>query len=94
MGINVIDWTQAKAAVAAMEDGAAKEIATNLLPVAQAAIQTLSDHIQDRLDATLGNALSDITAERTEAVKQVFAELHGALDRIGGAALTLPPQKT
>jgi len=88
MSLNVIDWKQATAAVAQMEDGVAKTVTTQILPVFQAMFQTASDHIQDRFDAALGNALSAISSERTEAVN----DIHGIIDRLGAARLEIPPR--
>ena len=88
--MNVIDWKQADAAVAHMEDGAAKLIATQLLPAVKATAQVLSDHVQDRFDATLGQALAAVTAERSEALTQLFNGVHDVLDRINWPGVIRP----
>lgn len=85
MSINVIDWKQATAAVSEMEDSATKKLLTQILPVAQAAMQTLSDHVQDRVDATVGNALGAVTAER----QQFINDVHELLDRLNGTKVNL-----
>ena len=57
------------------------------------ALETFVDAQLAKLQATLttvvGDTLADITAERTEAINQLGDVLHGVLDRINGATLTL-----
>lgn len=82
MMFNVIDWNAATKAVEAIEDEGLKKVVTQLLPVAQASVQAVLDHALDRIDASLGNALSALTAERKEALDQIFGGLNDLLDRI------------
>jgi hypothetical protein len=90
MGINVINWQQADAAVAGMEDGATKAFVSQILPAVKATTQVITDHIQDRFDASLGNALSAVTAERTEALTQALDGVHSILDRVNWPGVILP----
>lgn len=83
MGLNLIDFSKAEAAANQITDTATRQIASQLVPVIQAAAEAVIGHAQDRLDASLGNALSAVTAERME----IFNEAHGLLDRLNGAKL-------
>jgi hypothetical protein len=83
MGLNLIDFSKAEVAANQITDTATRQIATQLVPVVQAAAEAVIGHAQDRLDASLGNALSALTAERM----QIFDQAHGLLDRLNGAKL-------
>ena len=83
MGFNLIDFSKAEAAANQITDTATRQIATQLVPVIQASAEAVIGHAQDRLDASLGNALATVTAERM----QIFDQAHGLLDRLNGAKL-------
>jgi len=45
--------------------------------------------LQNTLEQVVGDTLKDLTAERTEAINQLGEALHGVIDRLNGATLTL-----
>lgn len=85
--MNLIDFTKAERAANAIADNASREVVQEIIPVLQASVTAIIDGAQNRLDASLGNALGAITAERMQAVNDV----HGVLDRLNGTKLLLVP---
>jgi hypothetical protein len=83
--MDLVGWDKAQKAAEEITDHATREIATGLIPVAQAATEAIVNHAQDRFDAALGNAITAADAERTEIVN----DLHALLDRLNGTELRL-----
>ena len=83
MGINVVDDTKLQAALSGVTDEAAKQLATQVLPVAAALIDAAVTKLCTELETVTGATLADITAERQELVN----DIHGILDRISATPL-------
>lgn len=79
MGINVVDDAKLQQALTGVTDAAVKGLATQVLPV----VGALVDAAITRLQASLGDALADVTVERQELVNDV----HGILDRLNGTTV-------
>lgn len=83
--MNVIDDTKLQTAAVAVTDNAAKQIVTQILPVAGALIDAAVTKLCDEATLVVGSALADITAERKELVN----DIHGLLDRINGTGIAI-----
>ena len=83
--MNLIDFTKAENAALAITDAASREVVQEIIPVLQAAVTAIVNGAQDRIDASVGNALAAATAER----EQIVNDVHALLDRINGTKLLL-----
>ena len=52
------------------------------LALVRSTVQQIVADAKDEINTVVGGSLAAITAERTEAVKQIADEVHGILDRI------------
>lgn len=81
MGLNVVDDVKLQAALSGVVDGALRGLVSQVLPV----VTSLVDATVNRLQESLGEVMADLTAERQETVN----DLHGLLDRLNGASVSL-----
>lgn len=72
---------------------AADEV-VSAIPALETFIDAQLAKLQATLEQVVGDALKDLTAERTEAINQLGDVLHGVIDRLNGATLTVkvPPK--
>jgi hypothetical protein len=76
----------------ALGDQVGKQAADELVaqfPGIEAFVDAQLAKLQTTLEQVVGDTLADLTAERTQAISQLGDVLHGVLDRLNGATLTL-----
>ena len=59
------------------------------IPALETFVDTQLAKLQATLEQVVGDSLADLTVERTQAINQLGDVLHGVLDRLNGATLTL-----
>jgi len=83
--MNVIDFKQAQQAAGNIESQTVKDVTTQVIPVAAAALNELLAKGSQTIEETVGGALNDLTSERQQFVNDV----HGVLDRLNGTKLVM-----